>query len=834
MRNAYFSIIFSVISIFSLYLPAEEGNPTIIEILRPILPNDFYIKQKLSLKDNLSTLFTNLETYTNSADKAIRSDQNPNQSTHWSAPTWSPEMDQRILETLLQNKDKIPSDGETSIINYFTYRLKKISQESPVDVIEHYNGIAKLFPQASFWLPYFENLFFQSHIDWQKLSQLEWTTNVFLPLLAAPNSTTTSWNKQFLINTLSLLNYQYSQILISDASNETNNNTPSKNASTSNPLSKDSLRETRIKNYFQTLDVVNQIFELKDNRFKNITVQDVAEIEISYFSHLQTDFHRLVETMYSSSNQAISTQGLLSIPTFTSTTLETSLMHSLLLTTEKGLRFHFNDNKRVQNFFELHDLMVQFINKDSSQWTDLARLRMTLNAIFYLRTALGIKMISDKTGAAIITKTISKAIDKSNSTLKDLKHSDILFKNQVQRTSETLWYEELIKIHDEFLRLTQMTIYNLSLVDHCYIENLQSPTCNFWRERFPMQLKEYLTDSGEKRKVWEINSKTSLQIPAGNLILSPNQTLIINAPEIHFNMLSRITIPSGQIEIRTNKLTLPWLDTSGKNGTLGVESNGFPGQRPWIKKSEYCITPEYLEGVTFMKTPRKKKVDWVGFSIKNPYPQTIFICSSDAQNKNRDIVGDLDQIIDVGLPPEYVESTQPAHGEPGGKISIEMGASNDKSPITNPLLVSMGGDGSQGLAGHDSPLCNKGKYQSFKIGLSHHKQWFQNWLNHPANQSLMKLISKDEYGDHWYGLFEINIPGSSGSDGGNAALGGELDIQFEGHAQTTLPTRWLLSGGLAGLGGKGGTCGPSLLKNGKDGLPSTLPVSLKVNPIGTH
>lgn len=794
----YYTISFSIFFVVSAscsFVLAEEISPSIVELIKPALPSEFSIRQKLSLKETLSTLFADLEVYVSNFERSSKSNLNTTETTPLTSQ-WTPQNDQFLLDVLIQNKDKIPSEVEINIITYFTLRLKKASQESQKESIDSYIGISKLFPQASFWIPYFESPLLQNKIDWSKSQQSEWYSFTFLPILSKSNSTSSLWNKNLLINSFNLLKLLHSDLI-------SNKNLP---------------KDTRLPQFFELLEAVNKIFELKDSRLKNLTIPDVLDLEINYFTYLQEDLHQLYESIYISQNQIINLQNTNLIPLFQSSSLETSFIYSLILSYQKGRYLNFIENKRIQNFLTFHDHMVYFINKDLTQWSDLARLRLNLNAIFYLRSAIMIKLLSGRPQSFVIPKYLTKL--NSKITLKT--DSSTLSLNSPQKSSETLWYDELILVHEEFLRLTQMTIYNLSLVQNCFKENLQTPTCSFWRDRFPMQQREITDELGLKRRIWEVSSKSPLYLPAGNLLIEPNDTLIITAPEIHFHFLSRITAPSGHIILKTNKLTLPWIDVSGKKGSLGVESNGFPGQKPWIKKSEYCITTEYLEGVTFSTSPRKKKVDWIGFSIKNPFPQNIFVCSSDAQNKNRDVVGNLDQILDVGLPPDFVESVPPVHGEKGGTLRIEIGLSADKFPLFNPLLVSMGGDGSQGLTGHDSPLCNnKGIYNSFKIGLSHHKEWFQNWILHPANQSLLKLVTKGEYGDHWYGLFEVNIPGTSGSNGGNGASGGEIKIHFDGIKQPNLPSQWFLSAGAPGRGGKGGTCGPGPLKDGTDGSVST-------------
>jgi hypothetical protein len=221
-----------------------------------------------------------------------------------------------------------------------------------------------------------------------------------------------------------------------------------------------------------------------------------------------------------------------------------------------------------------------------------------------------------------------------------------------------------------------------------------------------------------------------------------------------------------------------------------------------------------------MMLPHRQQVDWVGFSIKNPFPKNILVCASHAHQANKDEVGDLNKLIDFGLAPEDPSALVPQSGQPGGSIGLDLRGRPDHHPLHGALLLAMGGDGSRGRDGQSSPLCQKNGYQSFKFALSHHKEWFQRWLQFTSTHPEFRMVAREQYGDHWYGLFEINLPRTSGSDAGDAGAGGVIQVKHENTLNDAKPSRWFLSAGIAGLGGKSGTCGPNDVHPGKDGRPA--------------
>jgi hypothetical protein len=203
--------------------------------------------------------------------------------------------------------------------------------------------------------------------------------------------------------------------------------------------------------------------------------------------------------------------------------------------------------------------------------------------------------------------------------------------------------------------------------------------------------------------------------------------------------------------------------------------------------------------------------------MENPFPSSLLICGSSALQKNRENVADIEEMLDLGTPPESPETAVPMKGNSGGHIKISIDHATDNESLQLPLLIAMGGDGSPGTDGQASPLCQKGVYQSFKIGLSHHKNWFQKWIDYQTNHPQLQLLSKSEYEDHWYGVFEVNLPRTGGSNGGDAGHGGQITIVLPSSQADGRPHRWFLSAGIPGDAGKAGLCGTNEVQNGKAG-----------------
>lgn len=753
---------------------SQQTPPSPTDTLQRVLPEGLTLRPKVSLKENLSTVFSDLTTY--SVDHAPRTDSRNLMNT------WTAKNDQQVLQALVLNKELFLSAGALAIKSYFNTRLKLVSAEEPEALWVFFTELSVLFPKNTFWLTYYENQLMQNNFNWSVIENSDWLQTSLIPALTQKKSTATPWNKDFLINLFNLLQIKKNMLLQSKTDAETNLNAGI---------------------FWSLLHNIHTIFEMTDPRLNTISLAETLPLQYSYFDFLQ----KLIPEQ---EQNPFLLNYLVNATPNSSITIESLFMQTMMTATQqKNLIMNPKLNDRVKSFIALYPSSLTVVLKSNYyRGTERERLSQALNSVFYLRTLLALK---------------SYLNGSSDST--PLSKGQWTTENHFQKSQEFQWHEDLVLALDEVLHLTQLNIYKLSLVDKCFKEKIDTPTCQTWRATFPMKLKEIISENGEKRKIWEVISSTPITLPPGQITMAAHETLRIVAPEINFSYFSRILAPSGVIEIQTNKLTSPWIDVSGQNGFNGFGAQGFPGQKPWIKKGAYCVTRDYLDGVTLRANPRKSgKIDWQGFSIRNPYPKNISVCASDALKDNRDEVGDITKILDLGLPPELVEGVQPRHGDFGGKISIELTPSAEKSFFTNPLLLAMGGDGSNGKVGHDSPLCKQGKYQSFKVVLSHHKQWFLNWIDYSTNATfvMLQLTSRGEYGDHWYGLFEVNLPRTSGSSGGNAGAGGEIEL-FYNNTNTRVdsrPMRWFISPGVAGLGGKAGSCGPNIAMDGKNGSAS--------------
>lgn len=764
-----------IISMCSGPLWSQPAPQSPTEILQRVLPEGINLRQKLSLKENISTVFSDLATY------AI--DHAPRPESRNLMNTWTAKNDQQILQALVLNKEIFIAAGVADIKNYFNQRMKLMSAEDPEALWVYFTDLSLLFPNDLFWLNYYEDQLLKNNFNWAVIENSDWLHTSLIPALAQKKSTISQWNKYFLVNLFNLLQIKKNILLQSKTDLDTNHN-------------------ARV--FWSLLNSIHTLFEMTDPRLRLMSLVDTLPLQYSYFDFLQ----KLIADQ--EQNPFLLNYLVSAIPN-PSVTIESLFMQTMMTAIQqKKLSMTPKLNDRVNSFIALYPASLALVLKSNYyRGTERERLSQALNSVVYLRTLLALKSYLNVS---------------SDSTV--LAKGQWTTENYFQKSPEFQWYEDLVMALDEVLYLTQLNIYKHTLVDKCFKEKLNTPTCQNWRSTFPMKPKEIVDENGEKRKIWEVISQTPIHLPPGQITLAAHETLRIVAPEINFSYFSKIHAPSGVVEIQTNKLNSPWIDVSGQNGFNGFGAQSFPGQKPWIKKGSYCITRDYLEGVTLRANPRKGgKIDWLGFSIRNPYPKNISVCASDALKDNRDEVGDITKILDLGLPPELVEDAQPKHGDYGGKISIELTATLEKSLLTNPLLLAMGGDGSNGKIGQDSPLCKQGQYQSFKVVLSHHKQWFQNWMNYSTNTNftLLHLSSKGEYGDHWYGLFEVNLPRTSGSSGGNAGSGGEIELFYNDSTMQvdTRPMRWFLSSGVAGLGGKAGSCGPNIAMDGKNGSAST-------------
>lgn len=805
-----FSILFSlIISMSSAALGSANSTPAALDSLQKVLPTEIQVGPKLSSKDTLSTVFMELSNYVD--------DHSPFTDSKNFTSTWSSKNDQQLIQVLIQNSEYFLTQGELEIQKFFEKRLKKIANESPEDLWTHFTDISILFPNNLFWTIYFENQLNQPNIDWSKHEKREWIKTSLLPKLNTSmkplgngnkdvnnnsSKSNNSWNRNFLSNLLTLLIYERNNLL--QPGQPTNSNPASKSEAKFN------LNEVLLKGYINLIENIDDIFDLTNSKLQNISMMDTQPLLTEYYDFLQKGFTELLNNTTQNNNTSWLWNQIQNLPQSLSTNAEAMIIQTLNAgLIQKKLLLNSKIIDRMKAFASKYPAALDTVSKVNYKGTEQEQLSHAMNSVFYLRTLINLKT---QISLPNEPSTVSKG--------------QWLTKNHFQKSNEARWYEDLIEAQETALRLTQLNIYSLSLVDKCYKENLDTPTCQNWKEKFPLVSKESINEEGQKTLSWEVRSEVPIQLPPGNIRLAPHENLRIFAPEINFTYLTRIEIPSGIVEIQTNKITAPWIDVSGQNGNNGFTSQSFPGQKPWIKKSKICITRDYLEGATLSTTPRKnKKIDWVGFTIKNPLPKNISVCESNALQSHRDEVGDISNVIDIGLPPELVTETQPNHGENGGKLRIELTtSSDDKSPsLTNALLISMGGDGSQGRRGQDSPLCHQGKYQSFKVGLSHHKQWFQNWIDYLNKENInYTLTSKGEYGDHWYGVFELNLPRTAGSSGGNAGAGGEIELFTADNSRLeSKPARWWISAGIPGMGGTSGSCGPNLVSDGKEGNAST-------------
>lgn len=779
MNKLYLTLVSLVFSLSSWTSWSQPLVLSPLESLRSVLPFEVSIRPKLSLRENLTTIFAELSTYARTT--AARPDSN-NLVSGWTA-----RQDQQLLETILIHRESFLSEGADPLLSFFSKRIAKASQVRPFELWESYYLVSKLFPDNKFWVPFYENILKDSILDWSKIPNPEWIATTLLPSMANSKSSNSKWNKTLLLNLLGFVKEQSGRF----NANRAQSTTTSSSSFGDKPLGGPS-SQILARALISAIEVTDNVFSFSDSRLQELGTTDTLELQQTYFEFLQSLIPQL--------NQGVILGAMAINPVFASTLLESTVMNAFILGTQTHKMYVNLDSPRVKAFLGRHDQEVQWLNKHPKETQPTKKFRQALSTAYYLRTLISLK--SHLTNYADV---ISKGQWINN--------------KQFQRGMEALWYEELIAAQSETLGNIQLTIYTLSLVDKCYRERLLTPMCHKWRTLFPMQLKEWTNDKGIKESRWELQSQQPIVLPPGQIVFSAKEHLRIIAPEVIFSPLTRLVIPSGRVEIQTNKISFPWIDVSGRDALDAPPSPGFAGQRPWIKNSQACAPRDYIEGTNLMTLPGKNKPKWVGFSMENPFASNIFICSSHAQMANKDLVGDIQQMIDLGQAPELPNQSIPLHGNAGGQIKIEIGSANEREPVLLPLLVAMGGDGSPGIDGQSSPLCNQGFYQSFKIGLSHHKDWFQKWLNYQGTNPHLRLITKSEYEDHWYGLFEVNLPRSSGSDGGNAGPGGQITLAVKSGFESR-PHRWFLSAGVPGEGGKAGNCGPNEVTNGKTGQTS--------------
>lgn len=778
------SLVISVVSGISEALPSPQ---TPLEVLQRVLPPSISLRPKLSLRENLMTIFVELATYARTT--SARPDSNNLR------PGWSAAQDQRLIETLASFPEIVTAEPIEPMITYFNYRIKKSLLVRPFDLWNHYSALSRLFPQRQFWLNYYEQVLLDSKVDWNQVGNTEWVAGVLFPALKEPRDARHSetlatpvvlpWNATFLFNLLSFVGSQkltIPKVAVPAATSGTSTSS----ASEEPPPNPQIMAQALLRAY----EAVDTVFNFTDPRLKSISKNHRSELEQRYFEFLKDLVLELKQQPF------IANLSLKS--PFASLRLESVTLAAFILATQEHRMYINIESPRVKEFLSRHDAATQWLNRTFASGNHETRYQLAMNTVIYLRT-----LISLKTHLTNTPDIISKG--------------RWINPKQFQQGLEILWYEELEKAHLEALRISQLTVYNVSLIDKCYREELQTPTCKLWREKVPLRLVPPTKTNGLKKPTWELRSSVAIKLPPGQIILAENESLNMIAPEIHFHWLSKIQNPSGQVDLQANKISLAWIDVSGETSPPSLPAPAQPAQRPWIKNSQACSPIDYLEGVTSLILPHRPRPVWTGFSMKSPFPDNVFVCRSNILQGNRDVVGDITQMIDLGIAPTPTNAMAPNRAASGGIIKIEINQTQERNPLSLPLLLAMGGDGRQGQMGESSPLCRNGVYQSFKIGLSHHKDWFIKWMAAQERFPHLKLVSRSEYGEHWYGLFEINIPQTSGGRGGDAGAGGQIMLGLPSSSAEGRPQRWFLSAGAPGKGGKAGQCGANAVTDGKEG-----------------
>jgi hypothetical protein len=287
--------------------------------------------------------------------------------------------------------------------------------------------------------------------------------------------------------------------------------------------------------------------------------------------------------------------------------------------------------------------------------------------------------------------------------------------------------------------------------------------------------------------------------------------------------------PSGSVTIESQSLENAWIDVSGKDEIQNPHSL-LSGKRPWIKDSKHCRPQQYIEGATLVSIPKKNcrskedgevcisKPEWTLFTIANPYSNVI-VCSSHAIDPDKNLVGDISRMLDLGVAPEEPSSKtwiNQTNGSPGGTINISV-----QNQILNPLLFAQGANGISGIEGQSSPLCDsENQFHSYKVVISLSEDEYLRWIEEGKKNPYVQITTLQSEIYHRVALLEILLPRTSGSDGGSGGEGGEIRIKLP-LKTSKLPWRqksYFISGGIEGLGGRSGLCGPNVAFSGKTGL----------------
>lgn len=472
---------------------------------------------------------------------------------------------------------------------------------------------------------------------------------------------------------------------------------------------------------------------------------------------------------------------------------------------QSNLTWNSND---IQKFIDhTHtSLRNQFTNSKPKE-----TYQILFSQIEIMRTLLDLKTSLDSQGSPIIAK-------------------GKLENDKLKKSQEEKWYQKLMDFHGQALGILQLTQYSTSLIFQCYQQNLNSKTCQTFRDYLPFQhIESKSNEKSNEKRVWAIN-EPYIYFPPGRFEFEPNSMISIKADKIEFHPLAFIYAPSGNVNIETLELDAPWIDVSGRE-EIQIPHAISSGKRPWLKDSNHCHNRQYIEGATLVSIPRKRcggkittgeescatKPEWTLFTIKNPYPN-VPVCASNAVSPDKNLVGNISKMLDLGQAPDEPSTknwiNQP-NGSNGGVISLTV-----QDQFSNPLLLAQGANGISGLNGQSSPLCNSdNEFNSYKIVTSQSQDEYNKWLTATKSNPYVKitLIQSEIY--HHVGLLEIFLPRTSGSDGGSGGEGGQikLNLPLRFSKNPWKMKSYFISGGNEGTGGLAGTCGPNPVTNGKTG-----------------
>jgi hypothetical protein len=438
---------------------------------------------------------------------------------------------------------------------------------------------------------------------------------------------------------------------------------------------------------------------------------------------------------------------------------------------------------------------------------------------------------------------------------------------KLRKNQEEKWYQKLKDFHSQAIGILQLTQYSTSLIFQCYQQKLDTKTCQTFREYLPFQhsvssgSSSIGTVSSSSISTGTINTNPSsgsgsastnaavtsastgpseisewtlnepyIYFPPGRFEFDPNSKISIKAERIDFHPLAFIYAPSGTVTVETLEIDSPWIDVSGRE-EIQIPHLISRGKRPWIKDSSHCHIRHYIDGATLVSIPKKRcgdkitksescgtKLEWTLFTIKNPYPN-VPVCASNAIDADKNLVGDISKMIDLGIPPEEPtgkNSINEPNGSKGGTISLSV-----QDQFLNPLLLAQGANGISGLNGQSSPLCNDdNEFASYKVVVSQSQDEYAKWIEAIKTNPYIRVTPLQSEIYHHVGLLEIFLPRTSGSNGGSGGEGGQikLNIPMRFSKNPWKMKSFFVSGGIEGLGGNAGICGPNTATNGKMGV----------------